>query len=183
MLRQVGLPNSYTLTKHMCEELLDDLHCAAFPVAVVRPSIIGAIARSPVPGYFGNAAGVTSATLAFATGDCFSGARASCVRGSRLLVGLGKGGPKCRGSLPCATLSSSALAAVAHHLLSLMAHQALCRTCMHAAAWRPCLCANPAFPYRQGMMPRGPKRTLSKDRGGCARRHGALHMPRPAQHL
>ena len=68
VLRQVGLPNSYTLTKHMCEELLDDLHCPAFPVAIVRPSIIGAIARSPVPGYFGNAAGVTSATLAFATG-------------------------------------------------------------------------------------------------------------------
>jgi fatty acyl-CoA reductase len=68
VLRQVGLPNSYTLTKHMSEELLADLHCAAFPVAIVRPSIIGAIARAPVPGYFGNAAGVTSATLAFATG-------------------------------------------------------------------------------------------------------------------
>lgn len=62
------LPNSYTLTKHMCEELLADLHCREFPVAILRPSIIGAIARAPVPGYFGNAAGLTSATLAFATG-------------------------------------------------------------------------------------------------------------------
>ena len=68
VLKQVGLPNCYTMTKRMCEELLADLHCAAFPVAIVRPSIVGAIARAPVPGYFGNAAGVTSATLAFATG-------------------------------------------------------------------------------------------------------------------
>ena len=68
VLKQVKLPNCYTMTKHMCEELLADLHCEAFPVAIVRPSIVGAIARAPVPGYFGNAAGVTSATLAFATG-------------------------------------------------------------------------------------------------------------------
>ncbi|BDA50523.1 probable fatty acyl-CoA reductase 1 [Coccomyxa sp. Obi] len=68
LLKEVKLPNSYTLTKHMCEELLADLHCREFPVAILRPSIIGAIARSPVPGYFGNAAGLTSATLAFATG-------------------------------------------------------------------------------------------------------------------
>lgn len=64
----MNLPNSYTLTKHMCEELLAELHCPEFPVAILRPSIIGAIARAPVPGYFGNAAGLTSATLAFATG-------------------------------------------------------------------------------------------------------------------
>ena len=68
MLRATGLPNCYTLTKHMCEELVDSLHCDAFPVSIVRPTIIGAIANSPLPGYFGNAAGVTSAALAFATG-------------------------------------------------------------------------------------------------------------------
>lgn len=68
LLKEVKLPNSYTLTKHMCEDLLAELHCREFPVAILRPSIIGAIARAPVPGYFGNAAGLTSATLAFATG-------------------------------------------------------------------------------------------------------------------
>ncbi|EIE20590.1 hypothetical protein COCSUDRAFT_48572 [Coccomyxa subellipsoidea C-169] len=68
LLKEVNLPNSYTLTKHMCEDLVADLHCREFPVAILRPSIIGAIARAPVPGYFGNAAGLTSATLAFATG-------------------------------------------------------------------------------------------------------------------
>ena len=62
------LPNSYTLTKHMCEDLLAELHCKTFPVCINRPTIIGAIANLPVPGYFGNAAGLTSATLAFATG-------------------------------------------------------------------------------------------------------------------
>lgn len=55
----------------MCEDLVADLHCREFPVAILRPSIIGAIARAPVPGYFGNAAGLTSATLAFATGAPF----------------------------------------------------------------------------------------------------------------
>jgi len=71
LLREVGLPNSYTLTKHMCEDLLAELHCKKFPVCITRPTIIGAIAHLPVPGYFGNAAGLTSATLAFATGIGF----------------------------------------------------------------------------------------------------------------
>ena len=52
----------------MCEDLLAELHCKTFPVCINRPTIIGAIANLPVPGYFGNAAGLTSATLAFATG-------------------------------------------------------------------------------------------------------------------
>ena len=68
ILKEVHLPNSYTLTKHMCEDLLAELHCKEFPVGINRPTIIGAIANLPVPGYFGNAAGLTSATLAFATG-------------------------------------------------------------------------------------------------------------------
>ena len=72
ILKQTALPNCYTLTKHMCEELLVGLHGAAFPVAIVRPTIIGAIARMPLPGYFGNAAGITSATLGFATGALLS---------------------------------------------------------------------------------------------------------------
>ena len=68
LIREVGLPNCYALTKHMCEDLLAQLHCPDFPVCILRPTIVGAIANHPVPGYFGNAAGLTSATLAFATG-------------------------------------------------------------------------------------------------------------------
>lgn len=52
----------------MCEDLLEQLHCPEFPVCILRPAIIGAIAHHPVPGYFGNAAWLTLATLAFATG-------------------------------------------------------------------------------------------------------------------
>ena len=69
LLRQVGQPNNYTLTKHMAECLLADAHAAGrMRVAVVRPSVIGCIACAPLPGYFGNAAGVPSATLAYASG-------------------------------------------------------------------------------------------------------------------
>ncbi len=63
------MANNYTLSKHLGESLLVDMHCAdSFPVAIVRPTIIGAIAHAPLPGYFGNASGVTASTLAFASG-------------------------------------------------------------------------------------------------------------------
>ena len=68
MLRATGLPNCYTLTKHMCEELVHEAHSPGFPVAIVRPTIIGAVAHAPLAGYFGNTAGVTTIVLAFATG-------------------------------------------------------------------------------------------------------------------
>jgi fatty acyl-CoA reductase len=64
----LGFPNAYTLSKHMAEDLVTDLHMVKFPVSIVRPSIIGCLAYSPVPGYFGNAAGLTNMILAFASG-------------------------------------------------------------------------------------------------------------------
>ncbi len=71
VLKEVGLPNSYTLTKHMAEGLVADLHqSTGINCAIVRPSIIGGLAGAPLPGYFGNAAGLTSATLAFVSGSC-----------------------------------------------------------------------------------------------------------------
>ena len=70
ILRMLELPNSYTLTKHMAEELLADHQAAGtFRVSIVRPSIVGALAYAPFPGYFGNTAGVTAAILAFASGE------------------------------------------------------------------------------------------------------------------
>ena len=66
----MGLPNSYTMTKHMAECLVADMHAAgALPAAIVRPSIIGCCAYDPAPGYIGNAAGLTSAILAIVSGD------------------------------------------------------------------------------------------------------------------
>ena len=96
MLRAAGLPNCYTLTKHMAEELVAGMHCAAFPAAIVRPTIIGAVAKAPLPGYFGNAAGITSATLAFASGRASLGCAACAaaatlaesVRGTCVVQGL-----------------------------------------------------------------------------------------------
>ena len=66
----MGLPNSYTMTKHMAEGLVADMHAAgALPAAIVRPSIIGCCAYDPAPGYIGNAAGLTSAILAIVSGE------------------------------------------------------------------------------------------------------------------
>ena len=48
--------------------LISARHTAEFPVAIVRPSLVGCTARSPHPGYFGNNAGPTSIALAFALG-------------------------------------------------------------------------------------------------------------------
>ena len=72
MLQQVGLPNSYTLTKHMAEEMMAGMHCKAFPVAIVRPTIIGAVAKAPLPGYFGNTGGIIAANLGYASGECIA---------------------------------------------------------------------------------------------------------------
>jgi fatty acyl-CoA reductase len=63
------LANNYMLTKRMCEGVVADMHRDGLPVAIVRPTVVGAIAQQPLPGYFGNAGGVTAATLAFASGD------------------------------------------------------------------------------------------------------------------
>jgi fatty acyl-CoA reductase len=71
VLRTCGLPNAYCLTKHMTERLVLDAGAdptSGFGVAVVRPSIVGAIARAPCPGYFGNASGCTSYFLAYSLG-------------------------------------------------------------------------------------------------------------------
>ncbi|CAK0784884.1 hypothetical protein CVIRNUC_008089 [Coccomyxa viridis] len=70
VLKDVGLPNSYTLTKHMAEGLVADMHAAGvLPSAIVRPSIVSCIARAPAPGYFGNSAGLTSIVLVYASGE------------------------------------------------------------------------------------------------------------------
>ncbi len=62
--------NGYTLTKHMCEELLEELHSSsAYRTSFVRPTMIGPIAFEPLPGYFGNTGGMTATVLAFASGD------------------------------------------------------------------------------------------------------------------
>ena len=68
-MQQWRFPNTYCFSKHLAESLVADYHAKAFPVTIVRPSIIGAIAGAPLAGYVGNTAGSTGAALAIATGE------------------------------------------------------------------------------------------------------------------
>ena len=67
-LKRSGTPNAYFFTKRMAEVLISSYHSPKFPVAIVRPSLVGCTARAPHPGYFGNNAGPTAVGLAFAVG-------------------------------------------------------------------------------------------------------------------
>ena len=68
LLKETGTPNPYFYTKRMAEELISSYHSPKFPVAIVRPSLVGCTARAPHPGYFGNGAGPTAVSVAFAIG-------------------------------------------------------------------------------------------------------------------
>lgn len=68
-MQQWRFPNTYCFSKHLAETLLADRHSKSCPVAIVRPSIIGAVSGAPLPGYVGNTAGSTGAALAIATGN------------------------------------------------------------------------------------------------------------------
>ena len=68
-VKTLGFPNPYTLSKHLAEDLVAELHTQGrLNACIVRPSIVGANAGGPAPGYFGNTAGATSMILAFASG-------------------------------------------------------------------------------------------------------------------
>ena len=47
---RLAFSNSYCLTKCLAEQMLAERHGDAFPLALVRPAIIGAVAGSPYPG-------------------------------------------------------------------------------------------------------------------------------------
>lgn len=68
-MQQWRFPNTYCFSKHLAELLMASYHGTTFPLAIVRPSIIGGLAGTPLPGYVGNTAGSTGAALAIATGQ------------------------------------------------------------------------------------------------------------------
>lgn len=68
IVRETGHFRKYTLTKYMAEQLIAEYHNVKFPVCIVRPSVVGAIAGQPSPGYFGNTAGSTALFLAYGLG-------------------------------------------------------------------------------------------------------------------
>ena len=71
-IEDVGLPNVYTFTKNLAEQLMLDLHKVDFPVSIVRPTILSCLNGAPAPGYFGNNSGAIAFVMASATGDRFA---------------------------------------------------------------------------------------------------------------
>eukprot|EP00878_Enallax_costatus_P011041 GHUV01011531.1.p1 GENE.GHUV01011531.1~~GHUV01011531.1.p1 ORF type:complete len:571 (+),score=148.68 GHUV01011531.1:338-2050(+) len=73
LMRMWKFPNTYTMGKHMSEQLVTRYQAKQqLPVAIVRPSLVSAIAGEPYPGYVGNWAGPIGAGAAMAIGmfDC-----------------------------------------------------------------------------------------------------------------
>nr|XP_033325147.1 putative fatty acyl-CoA reductase CG5065 [Megalopta genalis]XP_033325149.1 putative fatty acyl-CoA reductase CG5065 [Megalopta genalis] len=55
-------PNTYTFTKNLAEQLILT-KAAHLPVAIIRPSIVGAARKEPYPGWVDNAVGLTGCML------------------------------------------------------------------------------------------------------------------------
>ena len=55
-------PNTYTFTKNMAEQIVSS-SSDGLPIAVVRPSIIGASLKEPCPGWVNNISGVTGTCI------------------------------------------------------------------------------------------------------------------------
>ncbi|XP_078050384.1 putative fatty acyl-CoA reductase CG5065 isoform X2 [Augochlora pura] len=55
-------PNTYTFTKHLAEQLIIS-KAGNMPVAIIRPSIVGAARKEPYPGWVDNYGGVTGCMM------------------------------------------------------------------------------------------------------------------------
>lgn len=60
-------PNTYTYTKALAEQLLEE-QCGTVPLAIVRPSIVTAALKEPVPGWVDNYNGATGTIAAVGKG-------------------------------------------------------------------------------------------------------------------
>nr|XP_033204496.1 putative fatty acyl-CoA reductase CG5065 [Bombus vancouverensis nearcticus] len=69
-------PNTYTFSKNLAEQIVAS-KCKGLPVAIVRPSIIGASLEEPCPGWIENISGFTGTFLLISRG-C-----ATAIRGRR----------------------------------------------------------------------------------------------------
>ncbi|XP_068987089.1 putative fatty acyl-CoA reductase CG5065 [Bombus flavifrons] len=69
-------PNTYTFSKNLAEQIVAN-KCKDLPVAIVRPSIIGASLEEPYPGWIRNISGITGTFLLIGKG-C-----ATAIRGRR----------------------------------------------------------------------------------------------------
>lgn len=71
-----GLQNTYFLAKNLTERLVASYDGRPHRICILRPSIIGAVARAPCPGFIGNSSGFTAAILGAAAGAPARGYRA-----------------------------------------------------------------------------------------------------------
>ncbi|XP_039310611.1 putative fatty acyl-CoA reductase CG5065 isoform X2 [Solenopsis invicta] len=60
-------PNTYTFTKNLAEQIIKD-NGKDLPIAIIRPSIIGAANKDPFPGWIDNINGITGLMMAVAQG-------------------------------------------------------------------------------------------------------------------
>ncbi|KAK9811066.1 hypothetical protein WJX73_010679 [Symbiochloris irregularis] len=63
-----GLQNTYFLAKNLTERMVAAYDGRPHRVCILRPSIIGSVARAPCPGFIGNSSGFTAAILGAAAG-------------------------------------------------------------------------------------------------------------------
>lgn len=64
-----NLQNTYFLAKNLTERMVMARDGQPHRVCIIRPSIVGAVARTPCPGFIGNSSGFTAAILGAAAGD------------------------------------------------------------------------------------------------------------------
>ncbi|KOX67261.1 Fatty acyl-CoA reductase 2, partial [Melipona quadrifasciata] len=60
-------PNTYTFSKNLAEQIIST-NSNNFPIAIVRPSVIGASLREPWPGWVSNINGFTSILMEIGKG-------------------------------------------------------------------------------------------------------------------
>lgn len=63
LMKQWKLENTYFIAKTLSERLVMSYNQVAFPVCIVRPSLVGCVAAEPFPGYIGNSSGFTAMIL------------------------------------------------------------------------------------------------------------------------
>ena len=67
-----GLQNTYFLAKNLTERVVAAADGNPHRMCIVRPSIVGSVARQPCPGFVGNSSGFTAAILGATAGMLLS---------------------------------------------------------------------------------------------------------------
>ena len=92
-MRRNNISNTYFLSKSLTERMLMNTALAHDgKLCIVRPSIVGAVAHQPCPGYVGNSSGFTALVLGAASGELVCCTHA-CMSASQVLHTL----PACVG--------------------------------------------------------------------------------------